>query len=83
MTYRGIVQDGVVVLSNGQALPDGTVVNIVPSFEQKPGSRKEDDRSIGQKLADLARQAETEPCDLPDDLAKNHDHYLHGLPKKE
>ena len=38
--------------------------------------------SIGQKLAVLARRVESEPCDLPDDLASNHDHYLHGLNKR-
>jgi hypothetical protein len=47
--------------------------------QEPPGN---DTRSIGQKLADLGRWAETQPCDWPEDLAKNHDHYLHGLPKK-
>ena len=39
-------------------------------------------QTIGHKLAALANQVESEPCDLPDDLAANHDHYLHGLEKR-
>lgn len=42
MTYRGVVQNGVVVLNKGRALPDGTVVEVAPieengnSFETHP-----------------------------------------------
>lgn len=45
----------------------------------KSGKKKP---SIGQRLAALGKQFETEPCELPDDLASNHDHYLHGLTKR-
>jgi hypothetical protein len=34
-------------------------------------------------LVELAEWAETQPCDLPEDLAINHDHYLYGVPKRE
>jgi hypothetical protein len=31
MTWQGRVQNGVVVLTSGTPLPDGTVVNVVPT----------------------------------------------------
>jgi len=82
MTYHGTVQNGVVILQGGEMLPDGTVVTVVPTLRVSHESLGDDTRTIGQKLADLGRWVETQPCDLPEDLAKNHDHYLHGLPKK-
>jgi hypothetical protein len=33
---------------------------------------------LGKQLLQFAGIAE----DLPSDIARNHDHYLHGLPKK-
>jgi hypothetical protein len=82
MTYQGTVQNGVIVLRNGASLPDGTMVTIVPALRAAEKSPEQDTRTIGQKLADLGRWVETQPCNLPADLAENHDHYLHGLPKK-
>jgi hypothetical protein len=88
MTYEGTVQNGVVVLAGGQTLPEGTVVQVLPQATtpmcavadpaQAPG-----EATIGEKLAALGRWAESQPCDLPVDLAENHDHYLHGLPKRQ
>ena len=82
MTYEGTVQNGVVVLAGGQTLPEGTVVQVLPQKAQ-PIAADEDPRTIWQKLADLGREVESLPCDLPADLAANHDHYLHGLPKRQ
>jgi hypothetical protein len=74
MTYRGTIQNGVVVFPNGTSLPDGTVVTVVLSpAETAPVSSSE---------MSTIWQVESEPCDLPSDLAANHDHYLHGLPKR-
>jgi hypothetical protein len=41
-----------------------------------------DGRTLAQKLVDLGRWAETQPCELPTDMATNHDHYLHGVPNQ-
>jgi len=82
MTYEGTVQNGVVVLTGGQTLPEGTLVQVLPQPLQPPAVPK-DPRTIWQKLADLGREVESLPCDLPTDLAANHDHYLHGLPKRQ
>lgn len=84
MTYRGRVKNGVVLVEGNVDLPEGIEVRIElenggeavsPSLDSEP--------TIGQKLAALARKFESLPCDLPEDLAINHDHYLHGLPKRQ
>ena len=83
MTYQGTVQNGVVVFDNGLSLPDGTVVTIVIPTENATPDATPEQPTIWQKLSELGRQVESEPCDLPSDLAANHDHYLHGLPKRQ
>jgi len=82
MTYHGTVQNGIVVLDNGVTLPDGTPVTVVPITATPSKETDGAEPTIWQKLADLGRRVESEPCDLPADLAENHDHYLHGLPKR-
>ena len=89
MTYQGTVQNGVVVFSGGVSLPDGTHVTVLPREAESsaevaapPPPAFDASMSIGEPLAALGRWAETFPTELPTDLAKNHDHYLHGLPKK-
>ncbi len=79
MTVRGKVQGGVVVFEDA-ALPEGTEVTVTASesVAQSNAARPR----IWEKLEELARWAEGQPCDLPSDLAANHDHYLHGAPKR-
>lgn len=80
MTLRGKVKDGVIVLEGGASLPDGTEVTIsAPAPSSGPDKSVEE---MKQKLLDLLQRIESEPCDLPSDLAENHDHYLYGLPKR-
>ncbi len=72
MTLHGIVQNGLIALDQGATLPEGTRVTVVadPIVEQ-PSSAKE-----------LLMQFAGCMTGLPSDLARNHDHYLHGTPKK-
>jgi hypothetical protein len=71
MTYRCTVRDGVIHLEQGARLPDGTEVRVeIAAAEPVP--------SVFQKLARLAGRAKN----LPPDLARNHDCYLHGAPRK-
>ena len=74
MTYRGRVKNGVVVLEGAVSLSDGTVVRVEPI--DKPES--DGDGSIYGRLAQLAGKAKG----LPRDLARQHDHYLHGCPRR-
>lgn len=83
MTCRGTVQGGVVILENGIALPDGTEVTISIPNQVEPYATEEKTPSVWKKMAHLARWAESQPCTLPNDLASNHDHHLHGLPKRK
>ena len=71
MTYRGKVKDGVVVLEPGARLDEGTDV-VVEQVESAPA------RSLADRLKPVIGIAKG----LPRDLAENHDHYLHGRPKK-
>lgn len=76
MAYDGTVQDGVIVLADGNILPEGMKVQVTTS--PVPIETACSEKPIGEVLYELAVWAETQPCDLPEDLAINHDHYLHG-----
>jgi hypothetical protein len=73
MTYHGHVKDGVVILNDAPLFPDGTEVQV-----QIMPSATTDSSSLGQRLMKYAGKAEG----LPVDLARNHDHYIHGMPKE-
>jgi hypothetical protein len=79
MTCRGTVKSGVVVLPPEVTLPEGAEV-VVTLPDVQPETVTES--TIWDRLGELGRWAETRPTDLPPDLAANHDHYLHGLPKR-
>lgn len=72
-TIMGQVRDGVVVFEEGTPpLAEGTWVRV------EPVDREALLKSLGEKLLEVAGQA----SGLPPDLAQNHDHYLHGQPKR-
>jgi len=72
MTYTGVVKNGVIRLDEEAELPEGTVVRVEPLDEEKQAE------SLAAELMKLAGTA----VDLPSDLAAQHDHYLHGQPKR-
>lgn len=72
MTLEGIVRNGVIVPSNGPNLPEGTKVKILVESEiEAPRTAKE-----------LLMQFAGCMTGLPSDMARNHDHYIHGTPKR-
>ena len=71
MNYRGRINNGVVVLEDGADLPEGTEVRVEP-VEQP--TRK----TLYERFKNVAGKAEG----LPADFAEQHDHYIHGSPKK-
>lgn len=75
MSLTGIVQNGVVVLENGCPLPEGTKVDIVPKDSSAAAAE-----SAPTLLSLLALAGAVD--DLPKDMARNHDHYIHGAPKR-
>jgi len=70
----GTVQNGVIVLNEGATLPEGTRVRI----SVEVGVTEQAASSLGRRLLKFAGAAEG----LPSDFAENHDHYLHGTPKR-
>lgn len=79
MQYRGRVKNGVVVLDSPRALPEGAEVRVeLVSPESQSPLLDEQGQTLGQKLMKYAGRA----VDLPEDAALNHDHYLHGAPKR-
>jgi hypothetical protein len=73
VTYRGEVKGGVVVLDGG-ALPDGTVVRVEPV--RRGAARRK--RHTADPLFDMGKLAVETGIK---DLATNVDHYLYGHPR--
>ena len=76
MVYRGHVKGRVVVIEEGAELPEGMEVRIEPVAPavESPVAR----RTLAEQFADVIG---TVP-ELPTDMAAQHDHYLHGAPKR-
>jgi len=78
MTYNGHVRNGVVVLDHKVKLPEGAEVTV---SVRTPGDNDAADgtaATLYERLESVIGAAKG----LPADLAKNHDHYLHGRRKK-
>lgn len=72
--YRGKVSGGVVVLEPGADLPEGAEVRVEVLTPQSAPR----ETTLGRRLMKFAGRAQG----LPADMAENHDHYLHGQPKR-
>jgi hypothetical protein len=74
MPYRGHIENGTVVLDEQVSIPEGTLVSVdvLAEAAEPPG------KTLYERLEPFFGKAEG----LPPDLAENHDHYLHGRPKK-
>ena len=76
MVYLGKVKNGVVVLEDGTGLPDGTEVRVEALV------RDENVAAEGPTLAEQFADVIGTVPELPADMAAQHDHYLHGAPKR-
>lgn len=76
MVYRGVVKNGVVVLPEGAELPDGTQVRV------EPVAGGEEVVNEGPTLLEQFADVIGTVPELPPDMAQQHDHYLHGAPKR-
>ena len=72
VTYRGHVENGVVVLDEPAPLADGVEVRVEPV--QQPDRFQ----SLREGLMRLAGTVK----DMPADMARNHDHYIHGTRRR-
>ena len=75
MTLEGTVQNGVVVLDPPAQLPDGTRVEVAVKARTSEATEPQPTLTGLLKLAGIAK-------DLPPDFAAQHDHYIHGTPKR-
>jgi len=75
MTYHGEVKGGVIVLSDGVKLPEGTVVEVHPATPAEKQPLTDDELDPIFRMDELATDT-----GIPD-LATNIDHYLYGHPK--
>jgi len=78
MVYDGHVEKGVVVVDSPVALPDGVRVKVEVIPPVNESASDESSPTLLEQLAPLVGAAKG----LPPDLARNHDHYLHGQPKQ-
>jgi len=69
MSFEGHIENGVVVLDQPVSLPNGTPVRVEVVAPRK---------TLAERFKNVIGAA----VDLPEDMAKNHDHYLHGTPKE-
>ncbi|MBI4580802.1 MAG: hypothetical protein HY718_13930 [Planctomycetes bacterium] len=72
MTYRGKVKGGMVVLEPGARLDEGAEVVV------EPVGSGDEYASLREGLLKLAGTVKG----LPSDMSRNHDHYIHGAPKR-
>jgi hypothetical protein len=73
MVVQGTVQNGVAVPVGGEPLPEGAAVTIIVRAPSQP-----QDGSLRELLLEFAGAING----LPPDMAEQHDHYLHGRPKR-
>jgi len=78
MTYRGHIENGAVVLDEPAHLADGARVRVEVINETDDASQVRETPTLYEQLEGVAGTA----TGLPSDLARNHDHYLHGRPKR-
>jgi hypothetical protein len=76
MTLAGTIKNGVVVLDEPPPVPDGTRVEVVVA-PSKPAPPADDGPTL-RNLLELAGSVKG----LPPDFADQHDHYIHGTPKR-
>jgi hypothetical protein len=78
MKLTGRIANGVVVLDQGQSLADGTRVRVEPLKRPARGARAPKRAApVGKRLLRYAGRLKGPP-----DWAENHDHYIHGTPKR-
>lgn len=80
MLLEGTVHDGAILLDDPAQLPEGAHVEIEVKTvtETKTVPTDSDSPPTLLNLLKLAGLAN----DLPEDFAAQHDHYLHGTPKR-
>jgi hypothetical protein len=79
----GHIHDGAIVLDERIPLSEGTAVEVqvIASQPKEVCAADSDTRSL-PTLAERLKEVIGILDDLPEDAARNHDHYLYGAPKQ-
>ena len=72
MTFTATVHNGAIALPPGIALPEGTQVEVRSQSDTAPKAKGS--KGLLQFAGIIA--------DKPSDFAAEHDHYIHGTPKR-
>ena len=72
MLLEGTIRNGTIVLDQPSSMLDGLRVEV----EIKPAAQ------VSSSLAEMLLRHAGKAVGLPEDLAAQHDHYLHGTPKQ-
>jgi hypothetical protein len=70
MELEGTVRNGVIVVEGADALEDGMKVKVLIEPTRKP--------TLAERLLKHAGAVQG----LPPDMAEQHDHYIHGTPRR-
>ena len=79
MNLEGHIENGHVVFNTPVALPNGTKVTVSVQQQSTASDPGDEFPSLFDRLKSVAGKAKG----LPDDLAINHDHYLHRQQKRQ
>jgi hypothetical protein len=74
MVLDGTIRNGMIVLDQPPTFPEGTRVEVALKEKPQPETHK-------PTLLGLLKFAGT-LSDMPSDFAAEHDHYIHGTPKR-
>ena len=77
MTLQGTINSGAIVLDQPAPWPEGTRVEVLLKVVE-PREQEERKPTLSRRLL---KHAGTVPG-LPADMAEQHDHYIHGSPKR-
>jgi hypothetical protein len=71
MSFQGHIENDVVVFDEPTSLPEGAVVRV--ELAAAPPRK-----TLAERFKNIIGTVH----DLPEDMAENHEHYLHGTPKQ-
>ncbi len=77
MPLEGTVINGTIILDGDQKLPEGTRVEVALKHPEA-GAGNDVKPTLSERLLKHAGTV----ADLPADMAQQHDHYIHGTPKR-
>ena len=78
MVDHGHIKNGVVILDEESKLPEGAEVEVVLPKSAESAEGEEQIPTLYERFKDIIGIID----DLPEDFAAQHDHYIHGTPKR-